>query len=576
MGSAAKFEDLLTLVGDRGKWQYMIFLFTWIEGILIGFHHLSSVFLGYTPKHWCSYKEISFPEGWTEEQQKSYAIPLDNEDNFEQCKMYDISSAKIPSDFDRAFSARTSDIVSCSSWDFATDMGWTTVSEWDLVCERTALLSTVQGSYMGGVFIGCLFWGWASDKFGRRPSILVAAVIQIVSSIIASFSVNYIMFIFFRFLIAFSVSGVFECGFVLVTEIVAPELRTPFGIMTQFPFGIGASLLPLVAYFIKDWTTLQLAISIPCTLLITYYWFIPESPRWLIMAGRFDEAKNILKNAAKVNGNPVPGDDELLELIKSLDVKEEAVVENVELTLGEKFGEAFKEIGMLFKTPNMRKRTLNIFFSWLVVAMVYYGLSFNTKNIGGDIYVSNFISGFAEVVACVVIIPALSRYGRVKIYSGTFILGGVACIAVALVLWTTKKGSLVWLVISLAMTGKFLIAGTFALAYLYTAELFPTPVRNVAVGGASTFARIGSMSAPYIVDILGKVSPGIPAVIFGISSVLAGLAATLLPETLNKKLPETVADVEAYKKSGKNSEPDCELAQVTKVPDTPEEPKLEE
>ena len=175
-----------------------------------------------------------------------------------------------------------------------------------------------------------------------------------------------------------------------------------------------------------------------------------------------------------------------------------------------------------------------------------------------------------------VIIPALSRYGRVKIYSGTFITGGIACISVALVLWTTEKGSLVWLVISLAMTGKFLIAGTFALAYLYTAELFPTPVRNVAVGGASTFARIGSMSAPYIVDILGKVSPGIPAVIFGVSSILAGLAATLLPETLNQKLPETVADVEAWKKGGIRSEPDCELAQVTKVPDTPEEPKLEE
>ena len=43
---------------------------------------------------------------------------------------------------------------------------------------------------------------------------------------------------------------------------------------------------------------------------------------------------------------------------------------------------------------------------------------------------------------------------------------------------------------------------TFAIAYLYTAELFPTSVRNVAVGAASTFARIGSMSAPYIVDLL--------------------------------------------------------------------------
>merc|ERR1719378_2039395 len=261
---------------------------------------------------------------------------------------------------------------------------------------------------------------------------MVASAIQIVSSIIAAFSVNYIMFIFFRFLIAFSVSGVFECGFVLVTEIVAPELRTPFG--------IGASLLPLIAYFIKDWTSLQLAISIPCILLASYYWFIPESPRWLIQAGRFEEAKEILKNAAKVNGNPIPGDDELLELIKSLEDKKEDAQEGVELSFSEKFSEAFKEIGMLFKTPQMRKRTINIFFSWLVVAMVYYGLSFNTKNIGGDIYVSNFISGFAEVVACVVIIPALARFGRMKCYSGTFLLGGFACVAVAIVLWAAEKG----------------------------------------------------------------------------------------------------------------------------------------
>ena len=70
---------------------------------------------------------------------------------------------------------------------------------------------------MGGVFVGCIVFGWASDKFGRRPTMLVAIATQICSTIICAFSVNYIMFIFFRFLIAFSVSGVFECGFVLGT-----------------------------------------------------------------------------------------------------------------------------------------------------------------------------------------------------------------------------------------------------------------------------------------------------------------------------------------------------------------------
>jgi hypothetical protein len=55
----------------------------------------------------------------------------------------------------------------------------------------------------------------------------------------------------------------------------------------------------------------------------------------------------------------------------------------------------------------MRKRTLNIFYSWLVVAMVYYGLSFNTKNLGGNRYVSSFVSGFVEVKY---MIPDLSRH----------------------------------------------------------------------------------------------------------------------------------------------------------------------
>jgi len=567
MSKPTKFEDLMALVGDHGKWQYMTFLFLWIEGIIIGFHHLSSVFLGYTPKFHCDPDKLgyTFPDSWTKEQIKNYTIPtLDGK--LDSCSVFDLTNVDLPADFSAAMSLRTDLTKECSEYSYSTDMGWTIVSEWNLVCDRLPLLSTVQGSYMGGVFVGCIFWGWASDRFGRRPSILVACGIQIVSCIAAAFSVNYIMFLLLRFFVAFSVSGVFECGFVLVTEIVSAELRTPFGIMTQFPFGIGASLLPLVAYFIKDWEALQLAISIPSLLLISYYWFVPESPRWLVAMNRPAEAMAIMKKAAKINGNEnaLPEDSEMLEMLKSMGTAvDHDKVEQVKSTK-EKVLDVFKEISLLFKTPEMRKRTINVYFSWMVVAMVYYGLSFNTKNIGGDIYVSNFISGFAEVVACVLIIPALARFGRMKCYSGTFIIGGAACIAVAIVLFATAEGSVVWLVITLAMTGKFLIAGTFALAYLYTAELFPTPVRNVAVGGASTFARIGSMSAPYIVDILGTYSAGIPSLIFGVSASLAGVFSLALPETLNRKLPETVEDVEEYgrlKKEKKSGKSDTELGE---------------
>merc|ERR1712111_215719 len=109
---------------------------------------------------------------------------------------------------------------------------------------------------------------------------------------------------------------------------------------------------------------------------------------------------------------------------------------------------------------------------------------------------------------------------------------------------TDKQGWAIALSVAIGIVGKFLISMTFAIAYLYTAELFPTKVRNLAVGLASTFARIGSIPAPYIVDLLGSVHAGIPVLIFGAFSTSAGLLALMLPETLNRKLPESVAEVE--------------------------------
>ena len=75
--SRVRFEDILKLVGDEGRWQITVFLFTWIEGILIGFHHLSSSFLGASMDSWCNVGKIKELEniGWTAEQKKNFSIP---------------------------------------------------------------------------------------------------------------------------------------------------------------------------------------------------------------------------------------------------------------------------------------------------------------------------------------------------------------------------------------------------------------------------------------------------------------------------------------------------------------------
>lgn len=73
----AKFEDILQMAGDHGRWQITIFLITWIEGILIGCHHLSSSFLGASMDHWCNLGHVQALQDvpWTLEQKKQYALP---------------------------------------------------------------------------------------------------------------------------------------------------------------------------------------------------------------------------------------------------------------------------------------------------------------------------------------------------------------------------------------------------------------------------------------------------------------------------------------------------------------------
>lgn len=116
-----------------------------------------------------------------------------------------------------------------------------------------------------------------------------------------------------------------------------------------------------------------------------------------------------------------------------------------------------------------------------------------------------FLSFFKKVPAVVVIIPLLAKLGRVKCYSGTFIAGGICCCLVALVTSVTSgQGWAIALSVAIGIVGKFLISMTFAIAYLYTAELFPTKVRNLAVGLASTFARIGKNIHPLRQGFVGS------------------------------------------------------------------------
>lgn len=127
--------------------------------------------------------------------------------------------------------------------------------------------------------------------------------------------------------------------------------------------------------------------------------------------------------------------------------------------------------------------------------------------------------------------------------------GGLACLST---IFTVLYGGedLQTLTTVLALVGKLGSSAGFALIYIYSAELFPTVLRNAAIGIFSCGARVGGMVAPLIADsviiIGGKMGQAVPLVIFGAASVLAGILTLFLPETLNSRLPETIEDARLF------------------------------
>ncbi|KAJ8394403.1 hypothetical protein AAFF_G00046140 [Aldrovandia affinis] len=98
---------------------------------------------------------------------------------------------------------------------------------------------------------------------------------------------------------------------------------------------------------------------------------------------------------------------------------------------------------------------------------------------------------------------------------------------------------LLGLAIFLVMVGKFGFTAFYAVVYVYTAEVFPTVLRNVGFGVCSSAGRLGSILVPYVL-YLGSYNPFLPYIVMGIFTLGACTVNIFLPETFNRKLPETM------------------------------------
>ncbi|KAL2095135.1 hypothetical protein ACEWY4_009854 [Coilia grayii] len=520
------YDEDTAFLGQRGPFFIITFLLLNALCLSTGFAGLYFVFVGATPPHHCQVPEVNLTEAWKEAIIPSQVVGGQEERSM--CSRYRLDVVRNYSDLGLVpgVDVNVTDIEqeSCvDGWTYSKDIFQSTiVTEWDLVCDEQWKTPLASSTLFIGFLIGSLISGQLSDKFGRKKVVFISLALQMLSILAQSFSPSWLVFCIIYVVVGGSQVSLFITSFVLGTEVLSKSLRVMFTTLGVFlHYCIGYMMLPGFAFGMRDWRPLLQILSGIMVIYIPLWWLVPESPRWLLSQGRVEEAEAIVRYAARRNKVTAP------EVI----FKEEKVEEDPTDT------KTYNILDLL-KNSKVRMITFMCLLLWLSTNMGYYGLSLNTSNLSGDPFLNCFLSAVAEVPGYIVSTVLLKTCPRRPLLMSFLIIGGGFLLLIQII-----PESLHWLALTLEMIGKFGFTMAFTVVYAYTAEMYPTVLRNVGMGMCSSAARIGSITAPYII-YLGNINRYLPYILIGSLTVGSSLVNLFLPETFGRELPETVEQMQ--------------------------------
>ncbi|XP_029141435.1 uncharacterized protein LOC107294373 [Protobothrops mucrosquamatus] len=540
------FADILDNVGGMGRFQRMMVTFLAIPLLMLASQNLLQNFTAGIPQHHCQIRIASNATrhgngtvgNLGADQLLRVSIPTDTNRQPEQCRRFVAPQWRFLDPNASLGNQTVFDTEACEDgWTYDRSLfSNTIVSEWNLVCESRSLRQMAQSLYMAGVLIGSLLIGNLSDRFGRKSLIIWCYLQMGVAGAGTAFVPNFSIYCVLRFLCGMAMSGISLNSVSLCMEWIPSKYRAIVGTINGYSYTTGQFILAGMAYLIRDWRWLQLAVSLPYFVFFLYSWFFVESARWLAISGNQEKAVKGLKKAAWINGKKEEGNKLSVEVLKASMRSEGSSTKSSH------------SMADLVRTPGMRRISFGVSFFWFATSFAYYGLAMDLQNFNFNIYLAQLVFGVVDIPSKFISVLTIMYVGRRFSQALSLIMAGLCILANIFVPHDLSTLRMIFAVI-----GKGSLAASFNCAYIFSGELFPTIIRQSGMGLGGTMARIGSMAAP-LVRMSGEFFPPLPLIIYGTAPIVSGLVTCFLPETLNRPLPETIEEVERRSKPNEEDE----------------------
>ncbi len=399
---------------------------------------------------------------------------------------------------------------------------------WHITAPEIGFL--IGASYVGQV-IGALAFSWAAERYGRVPCAAAATAIYAVMSLACAGAWSFSVLLACRFIQGIGVGGEMPVAATYISELSKARGRGRFFMLYEmiFPIGlmvtgqVGAILVPQLG-----WQIMFLIGGIPGLIIAFLLLRLPESPRWLIGKGRLAEAEAVVMRleAAASKSDTAPS------------AMPPAVTLPAQVPVPPRSRGNWSEL----LSPAYRGRTLIVWVLWAAAYLIANSLNNWMPTLYTTVYHLDLkqalraasMTNVAQVVLVLVCAMVIDRTGRKYWMMGAFGLGAV----LLSVLGFGGTQDVSWVIVFSTLSYG-LVGSIAAVVYLYTPEIYPTRMRAIGTGVATSWLRVASAIGPTLVGfMLGKGGVDSVFLMFAGVAVLGLVAATRMIETRNLRLED--------------------------------------